>query len=98
MTPVTRILNATGTLNRGIANMKLTDAERAEFIALANATLDPEMWSEDELPILRKTKADNDRQQEWERNHPHLIEQPILTDDDENGWPYDLCTDRRYRD
>jgi hypothetical protein len=36
--------------------MALTDLEREEFLALANATYDPELWSEDELPILRAAK------------------------------------------
>ena len=38
--------------------MKLTDSEREEFIALANATFDPEMWFEEDLPYLRAVKRD----------------------------------------
>lgn len=39
---------------------KLTDAERAEFIELIKDSFDPELYSEDDLPMLRA------RKKEWE--------------------------------
>ena len=46
--------------------MELTDLEREEFMALANATLDADLWSEEELPILRAAKkaADEEKARE----------------------------------
>jgi hypothetical protein len=43
--------------------MELTDAEREEFRALADATLDAELWDEEELPILRAAKKAAEEEQ-----------------------------------
>jgi hypothetical protein len=72
-----------------MANMELTDSERAEFLDLIEDSYDPELWLENDLPFLRKAKAEYEKRQAWERGHLHLVQQPTLTDDDENGWPYD---------
>jgi len=42
--------------------MTLTDLERQEFHALAEATYDPELWTEDDLAILRATKKNFEAQ------------------------------------
>jgi hypothetical protein len=66
--------------------MELTDAERAEFTALAASTLDPQLWSEDDLPLLRKIRDDCDKQQAQE-SAPLSDEQPDIVEDDEHTWP-----------
>lgn len=58
--------------------MELTDAEREEFNRLANLTLDPALWDESDLPILRANRAEYERQQALERGNAH----PPVTDDD----------------
>lgn len=45
---------------------KLTDTERAEFIALANETLDPDLWDEKDLPLLRANKKEFEEEQRRE--------------------------------
>ncbi len=47
--------------------MELTDKEREEFIRLADATLDPGVWDEEDYPILKETRAEYEREQERER-------------------------------
>jgi hypothetical protein len=47
--------------------MKLTDQEREEFIALAQDTFDPELWTEDDLPLLRAARKDFEEEQARER-------------------------------
>ncbi len=42
--------------------MTLIDLERQEFHALAEATYDPELWTEDDLAILRATKKNFEAQ------------------------------------
>jgi len=42
--------------------MDLTDSEREEFNRLANDTLDPELWTEDDLPALRRARAQYERE------------------------------------
>ena len=39
--------------------MELTDAERAEFIALSEATYDAALWDEADLPFLRQAKRES---------------------------------------
>ena len=63
--------------------MTLTDAERAEFIALTKDSYD-DLWTEEDLPFLRKTRAECVREQALERHGIHLVERPRLTDDDED--------------
>jgi len=47
-------------------SMKLTDQEREEFIALAQDTFDPELWTEDDLPLLRASKKEFEEAQRRE--------------------------------
>jgi len=47
--------------------MKLTDLEREEFIALAQETFDPELWTEDDLPLLRASRKKFEEEQARER-------------------------------
>jgi hypothetical protein len=67
--------------------MELTDSEREEFVTLANATFDPGLWHESELPILRKAKADREREQGKERGEVFSFEQPTLTEVHEDSDP-----------
>ena len=46
--------------------MELTDAERAEFIELSEATYDAALWDEADLPILRKAKREYEEEQSQE--------------------------------
>jgi hypothetical protein len=39
--------------------MELTDTERAEFIALTQDSLDPDLWDEADLPFLRQAKRES---------------------------------------
>jgi hypothetical protein len=58
--------------------MELTDAERAEFIELTRDSYDPELWTEDDLPFLRKARR------EYEEAQPRESEvlPPTLTEDE----------------
>ena len=72
--------------------MELTDVEREEFNALANATLDPDLWDENDLPFLRAARAEHDREREREHDGLYLVPQSSQTEDDEahtseRGWP-----------
>ena len=46
--------------------MELTDLEREEFIALAQDTFDSELWTEDDLPLLRAAKKEFEESQRQE--------------------------------
>ena len=46
--------------------VKLTDSERLEFIALAQDTYAPELWTEEDLPILRGAKEKVEKEQQEE--------------------------------
>jgi hypothetical protein len=48
--------------------MTLTDSEKEEFLALANETLDPEIWLEEDLPILRAAQREYEEAQARERD------------------------------
>jgi len=65
--------------------MKLTDLEREEFNALANATYDPELWTEDDLPLLRATK------EKWEKEQAQegadVVPPPVDEDDQDDAPP-----------
>lgn len=63
--------------------MELSDSEREEFIRLANATLDPDLWDEADLPILRAARADYEREQALERRDDLSVEQTGVSEDDE---------------
>ena len=43
--------------------MELTDSEREEFNRLAADTFDPEIWDEDDLPLLRSIKGEYEKEQ-----------------------------------
>ena len=63
--------------------MGLTDSEREEFIRLANATFDPDLCSEEDLPWLRAARAEFEREQSQKRRDALSAEQTTLTEDDE---------------
>lgn len=69
--------------------MTLTDAEREEFMALAAATYDPDLWDESDLPILRAARAEHEREQQAREHGENLppVEQSTLTEDDERSNP-----------
>jgi hypothetical protein len=46
--------------------MKLTESERQEFIALAEDTYDPGLWTEEDYPVLRAAKEKYEREQQEE--------------------------------
>jgi hypothetical protein len=58
--------------------MELTDAEREEFTRLANATLDPDLWSEEDLPALRAARAEHEKELEPEKGD----DVPLATEND----------------
>jgi len=66
-------------------SMKLTDLEREEFIALAQGTFDPELWTEDDLPLLRAAKKEFEKEQA--REPGDVLRPPTERDnrDDEAG-------------
>jgi hypothetical protein len=53
---------------------KLTDAEQAEFMELIKDSFDPELYDEDDLPMLRARKKEWDEEQRLEEipqaDHP----------------------------
>ena len=59
--------------------MELTDPEREEFTRLANATFDPDLCSEEDLPWLRAARADYEREQALERRDDLSVEQTGVT-------------------
>jgi hypothetical protein len=63
--------------------MELTGSEREEFTRLANATFDPDLCSEEDLPWLRAARAEYEREQERERSGVSPVAQPSLTEDEE---------------
>ena len=66
--------------------MELTDLERAEFLALANDTLDPEIWDEADYPILKEVIAQYESEQSLESD-TLPTEQPDLAEGDEGSPP-----------
>jgi hypothetical protein len=65
--------------------MELNDMERAEFISLTQDSFDPELWTEDDLPFLRKAKREYEEEQARERAGALPAEEPTLTEDDDEG-------------
>jgi hypothetical protein len=63
--------------------MELTDSEREEFTRLANATIDPGLWDESDLPVLRAHRAEFEREQAQARSGALSVEQTSVTEDDE---------------
>jgi hypothetical protein len=67
--------------------MKLTDAELEEFTALANATFDPDLFSEDDYPILKAARDEFEKEQARERSGILPIGQPTMTEGDGDNEP-----------
>jgi len=63
--------------------MELTDSEREEFTRLANATFDPDLCSEEDLPWLRAARAEFEREQAQKRRDALSAEQQTMAEDDE---------------
>ena len=64
--------------------MKLTDAERAEYRSLTENTYDPELSSEEDLPLMREAK----RQIEEEQARAAAVlptDQPAWADEEDYG-------------
>jgi hypothetical protein len=72
--------------------MELTDKEREEFTRLANATLDPGVWDEEDYPILKAARAEYEREQARECTDDFSVEQPSVAEDDEGSDPDPLRT------
>jgi hypothetical protein len=66
--------------------MELTDLEIAEFIALTADTYDPELWTEDDLPALRRARAQYESEQSLESD-TLPTEQPNIAEGDEGSPP-----------
>ena len=64
--------------------MELTDVERAEFIELSEATYDPGLWDEADLPILRKNKLDYEEELARERTAGTSLEDPALVEEEDD--------------
>jgi hypothetical protein len=67
--------------------MELSDSEREEFISLAAATYDPDLWDEADYPILKAARAEFEREQALERRGDLSVEQTSVTEDDERRDP-----------
>jgi hypothetical protein len=63
--------------------LELTDAERAEFIALTQDSLDPDLWTEDDLPYLRRAKQKYEEDEAREPDGILRFERPTMP---ENGF------------
>jgi hypothetical protein len=61
--------------------MELTDVERAEFSSLTQDSFDPELWTEDDLPYLRKAKREHEEEQARECDGVPPFEQPTMPED-----------------
>ena len=53
---------------------KLTDAERAEFMELIKDSFDPELYSEDDLPMLRALKKKWEEEEKRRENASQVDE------------------------
>jgi len=65
--------------------MSLTDAERAEFIRLINNTYDPEIWDEDDLPLLQQAEKEFLEAQRRERESSAAQASAVAPDDNPNS-------------
>jgi len=72
--------------------MKLTDLEREEFIALAQETFDPELWTEDELPVLRAARKKSEEGQARETASPAPESSYEQQEPEERSFRY-LCSE-----
>lgn len=50
--------------------MKLTEAEQAEFMELIKDSFDPELFTEDDLPMLRASRKRWEEEQRREKEAP----------------------------
>lgn len=50
--------------------MRLTEAEQAEFLELTKDCIDPELYSEDDLPSLRASRKRWEEEQRREKEAP----------------------------
>jgi hypothetical protein len=62
--------------------MELTDAEREEFNRLAAESVDPELWTEDDLPLLRRIRDDYKKRKAQESDALPAGDPDIPVDDD----------------
>ena len=61
----------------------MSDQEREEFIALSQGTFDPELWTEDDLLLLRAAREKFEREQARERGD--LLRPPVERGNPDNG-------------
>lgn len=64
--------------------MKLTDAERAEYLALTENTYDPELSSEEDFPLMREVREQVVEEQARAAAVPHA-DQPSWADEEDYG-------------
>jgi hypothetical protein len=67
--------------------MKLTDSEMQEFTELANATFDPDLFSEDDYPILKAARDEFEKEQAREHRGVLPIGQPTVIEGDGDNEP-----------
>jgi hypothetical protein len=63
--------------------MALTDLEREEFKELTKHSYDPELWLDDDLPLLRELKRQRDQEQRWHGLFLIPPRNPLLMEDEE---------------
>jgi hypothetical protein len=63
--------------------MKLTDAERAEYLTLTENTYDPELSSEEDLPLMREVRRQVEEEQARAAAVPHT-DPPAWAADEED--------------
>jgi hypothetical protein len=66
--------------------MELTDAEREEFNRLTADTFDPDIWDENDLPLLRAIKREEEKEQAQESG-VLPVEKANMTGHDEDREP-----------
>jgi hypothetical protein len=74
---------------------KLTDAEQAEFMELIKDSFDPELYTEDDLPMLRASKKRWEEEQRREETTPAPDECSETLDEDMEP-PSDWFDPRRW--
>lgn len=67
--------------------MKLTDAERAEYLSLTANTYDPELFTEEDLPALREAKRQWEEEQVRTAAVPPADQSPIADEEDYRAEP-----------
>jgi hypothetical protein len=66
--------------------MALTDLERAEFIELTRDSYDPDLWSEEDYPMLKAARAEYEKELAGE-SAARAAEEANFMDDDERSGP-----------